>query len=119
MVRPILAQRGDKLPVSAMEPAGIMPLGTAACEKRGVAINVPEWVADKLHPVLPQCSFVCPHAAIRPVVANDEELAGAPESFVTVPAKGKELTGMKFPHAGVRRRLPGLRLLRGSLPHQA
>ena len=95
MVRPILAQRGDKLPVSAMEPAGIMPLGTAACEKRGVAINVPEWVADNCIQCC-QCSFVCPHAAIRPVVANDEELAGAPESFVTVPAKGKELTGMKF-----------------------
>ena len=95
VVRPILAQRGDKLPVSAMEPAGIMPLGTAACEKRGVAINVPEWVADNCIQCC-QCSFVCPHAAIRPVVANDEELAGAPESFVTVPAKGKELTGMKF-----------------------
>ena len=56
---------------------------------------LPEWVADNCIQCC-QCSFVCPHAAIRPVVANDEELAGAPESFVTVPAKGKELTGMKF-----------------------
>lgn len=52
IVRPILAQQGDKLPVSAMDPAGFVPLGTAACEKRGVAINIPEWAGGQLHPVL-------------------------------------------------------------------
>ena len=94
-VRPILAQRGDKLPVSAMEPAGFMPLGTAACEKRGVAINVPEWNAENCIQCC-QCSFVCPHATIRPVVATADELEGAPASFVTAEAKGKELKDMKF-----------------------
>jgi pyruvate-ferredoxin/flavodoxin oxidoreductase len=94
MVRPILAQQGDKLPVSAMEPAGLMPVGTAACEKRGVAILAPEWQPDACIQCM-QCSFVCPHAAIRPVLATEEELADAPASFVTVPAKGKELTGLK------------------------
>ena len=95
VVRPILAQRGDKLPVSAMWPDGTMPTGTAACEKRGVAILVPEWQADKCIQCC-QCSFVCPHATIRPYVATDDELAGAPESFVTKDAKGKELKGMHF-----------------------
>ncbi len=95
IVRPILAQRGDKLPVSAMAPDGIMETGTAACEKRGVAIMVPEWQADDCIQCC-QCSFVCPHATIRPVLASDEELAGAPATFATVEAKGKELKGLKF-----------------------
>lgn len=95
VVRPILAQRGDQLPVSAMDPAGLMPLGTAAFEKRSVAIDVPEWQPENCIQCC-QCSFVCPHAAIRPVVATDEELAGAPDTFVTKDAIGKELKGMKF-----------------------
>lgn len=95
VVRPILAQQGDKLPVSAMDPAGFMPLGTAACEKRGCAIDVPEWQVENCIQCC-QCSFVCPHAAIRPVLATEEELAGAPASFVTKDAIGKELKGMKF-----------------------
>ncbi len=95
VVRPILAQRGDKLPVSAMAPDGIMESGTAACEKRGVAILVPEWQPSECIQCC-QCSFVCPHATIRPVIATEDELEGAPESFVTVDAKGKELKGMKF-----------------------
>ena len=95
VVRPILAQQGDKLPVSAMDPAGFMPLGTAACEKRGCAIDVPEWQVENCIQCC-QCSFVCPHAAIRPVLATEEELAGAPASFVTKDAIGKELKGLKF-----------------------
>ena len=95
VVRPILAQQGDKLPVSAMDPAGFMPLGTAACEKRGCAIDVPERQVENCIQCC-QCSFVCPHAAIRPVLATEEELAGAPASFVTKDAIGKELKGMKF-----------------------
>ncbi len=95
IVRPILAQKGDKLPVSAMDPDGFMPLGTAAYEKRGVAISIPEWQPGNCIQCC-QCSFVCPHAAIRPVLATEEELAGAPESFVTKDAIGKELKGLKF-----------------------
>ena len=94
-VKPILAQHGDKLPVSAMHPAGAALTGTAAFEKRGVAILVPEWQAHNCIQCC-QCSFVCPHAAIRPVVANDDELAGKPASFETVEAKGKELKGLQF-----------------------
>ncbi|MDL2272037.1 pyruvate:ferredoxin (flavodoxin) oxidoreductase [Desulfovibrio sp. OttesenSCG-928-I05] len=95
VVRPILAQEGDKLPVSAMSPDGLAPLGTAAFEKRGVAIDVPEWLPENCIQCN-QCSFVCPHAAIRPVLATDEELEGAPASFVTLEGKGKDIKGMKY-----------------------
>ena len=95
IVRPILAQQGKYLPVSAMDPAGFMPLGTAAYEKRGVAIKIPEWIVGNCIQCC-QCSFVCPHAAIRPVVATEEELAGAPQTFETKDAIGKELKGLKF-----------------------
>ena len=94
-VKPILLQHGDKLPVSAMEPAGFALTGTSACEKRGVAILVPEWQSQNCIQCC-QCSFVCPHAAIRPVILSDEEKAGAPASFVTEEAKGKELKGFHF-----------------------
>ncbi len=95
VVKPILAQQGDKLPVSAMDPAGLMPLGTAAFEKRAVAIAVPEWQVENCIQCF-QCSFVCPHATIRPVLATEEELKGAPKTFATKDANGKELKGLKF-----------------------
>ncbi|WP_461210451.1 pyruvate:ferredoxin (flavodoxin) oxidoreductase [Desulfocurvus sp. DL9XJH121] len=96
VVRPILAQKGDELPVSAFSADGIFPVGTSAFEKRGVAINVPEWIPENCIQCN-QCSFVCPHAAIRPVVATAEELEGAPETFKTVDVKGaKELKDMKY-----------------------
>ena len=95
VVRPILAQQGDKLPVSSFDPRGIVPLGTTACEKRGVAVDIPEWDASKCIQCN-RCSMACPHAAIRPVLASPEELENAPESFVTIDANGKELKGLKF-----------------------
>ena len=95
IVRPILAQQGDKLPVSCFEPDGLVPMGTTAYEKRGVAVTIPEWLSENCIQCS-QCSFVCPHAAIRPVLATEEELACAPESFVTKDAIGKELKGLKF-----------------------
>lgn len=95
IVRPILAQQGDKLPVSAFEPDGLFPVGTAAFEKRGVAINVPEWVAENCIQCN-RCSYVCPHAAIRPLLATGEELEGAPASFNVLEAKGKEIKGLNY-----------------------
>ena len=95
VVRPILAQQGDKLPVSMMSADGVVPSGTSAFEKRGVAIMVPEWLPDNCIQCN-QCSFVCPHAAIRPVLLDDEEMRGAPATFKTLDAKGKELSGLKF-----------------------
>ncbi|MBW2094398.1 MAG: pyruvate:ferredoxin (flavodoxin) oxidoreductase [Deltaproteobacteria bacterium] len=95
VMRPMLAQQGDRLPVSAFSPDGIFPTATTRYEKRGIAINVPEWIPENCIQCN-QCAFVCPHAVIRPVLATDEELEGAPEGFETIEAKGKELKGMRF-----------------------
>jgi pyruvate-ferredoxin/flavodoxin oxidoreductase len=95
VMQPILAQQGDKLPVSAFQPDGIFPLGTTQYEKRGVAINIPEWIMDNCIQCN-QCAMVCPHAAIRPFLITDEEMADAPKSFEAKPALGKELKGYKF-----------------------
>jgi len=95
VMRPAQTQRGDEVPVSAFDPAGIFPVDTTKYEKRGVAINVPEWVQENCIQCN-QCSFVCPHASIIPIVATDEELNGAPEAFETIDALGKDLKGMKF-----------------------
>ncbi len=97
VMRPMLAQQGDKLPVSYFTPDGIFPVGTTKYEKRGVAINVPEWIPENCIQCN-QCAMVCPHAAIRPVLLTDEELEQAPdkEKFQTIPAKGKEIKGYHF-----------------------
>ena len=95
VMRPILAQKGDELPVSAFEADGRFPNATTQYEKRGVAINVPEWIADNCIQCN-QCSFVCPHSALRAVLAAEGELKGAPDAFVTLNANGKELKGLKY-----------------------
>ena len=89
---PCNAQQGDKLPVSTfVETAdGTFPQGSAAYEKRGIAIDVPAWDSDNCIQCN-FCSYVCPHAVIRPVVMTDEELAAAPE---LAKAKAKPVTGM-------------------------
>lgn len=88
IVEPMNRQEGDKLPVSAfigMED-GTFQAGTAAYEKRGIAINVPEWQADNCIQCN-QCSYVCPHATIRPVLLTEAEKAAAPESYKAVATK--------------------------------
>lgn len=94
-MRPILAQKGDMLPVSAFSPDGIFPNSTSKYEKRGVAINVPEWIPENCIQCN-QCSFVCPHAAIIPIVATEDELKDAPATFETVEGKGKDLKDYRF-----------------------
>jgi pyruvate-ferredoxin/flavodoxin oxidoreductase len=95
VMRPMLAQKGDELPVSAFSPDGVFPVGTTAYEKRGVAIEVPQWIADNCIQCN-QCAFVCPHAAIRPVLVDDDEKEAAPEKFDTIKAIGKELKDLHF-----------------------
>jgi len=87
--RPINAQKGYDLPVSAFmgHEDGTLPAGTAAYEKRGVALFVPHWHKENCIQCN-QCAFVCPHATIRPVLATAEEVAEAPEGFETIPAMG-------------------------------
>ncbi|SDD60729.1 Pyruvate:ferredoxin oxidoreductase [Sporomusa acidovorans DSM 3132] len=86
---PMNRQEGDALPVSALIAVedGTFPLGTAAYEKRGIAITVPAWQADKCIQCN-QCAYVCPHAAIRPVLVDEKEMAKVPAAFVTKPATG-------------------------------
>ncbi len=86
-IAPITAQEGDKLPVSAFNPSGVVPTGTTKFEKRGIAVNVPMWLEDKCIQCN-RCSLVCPHATIRPTLATAEELKDKPAGFVTKPAVG-------------------------------
>ncbi|NLW16877.1 MAG: pyruvate:ferredoxin (flavodoxin) oxidoreductase, partial [Firmicutes bacterium] len=95
VIRPILALEGDKLPVSAFSPDGVVPTGTTKYEKRGIAVEVPVWVTENCIQCN-QCSFVCPHAAIRPYLAQPEALEGKPESLTTKNALGRELAGLQY-----------------------
>ncbi|MFZ7127252.1 MAG: pyruvate:ferredoxin (flavodoxin) oxidoreductase [Desulfobacterales bacterium] len=95
VMNPILAQQGDKLPVSAFSVDGIFPVGTTQYEKRGVAIMVPEWIMDNCIQCN-QCAMVCPHAAIRPFLVTEEELEKAPTAFEAKKALGKELKDYRF-----------------------
>lgn len=89
ILEPMNRLEGEKLPVSAFGEHidGTFPSGSAAYEKRGIAINVPEWQMDKCIQCN-QCAFVCPHAAIRPVLATADEVAAAPVGFSAKPAIG-------------------------------
>ena len=95
ILTPVNAQKGDKLPVSAFvgREDGSSPLGSSAYEKRGIAVDVPCWSTETCI----QCNFcayVCPHAAIRPVVMTAEEAAAAPAGTKMMDATG--LAGFKF-----------------------
>jgi len=97
ILRVMNRHEGNNIPVSAfvgMED-GIFPSGTAAYEKRGIAVNVPEWIKENCIQCN-ECSFVCPHSVIRPMLFTEEELKNAPKNFETVDAKGKDLKGYKF-----------------------
>jgi len=90
-------QEGDKLPVSAFVGSedGTMPMGSAAYEKRGIAVTVPEWIPENCIQCN-QCSFICPHAVIRPMLLTKEEKANAPESFKTIKASGKGFEELEY-----------------------
>ena len=94
-IYPMIELKGDDLPVSAFNPDGTVPTATTKYEKRGIAIQVPTWVPENCIQCN-QCSFVCPHAAIRPYVAKEEDLKNAPESFVTLEGSGKDIKGMRY-----------------------
>ena len=96
-VNPMNAQQGDKLPVSSFSGRedGSFPMGTSRYEKRMIAIDVPQWKPENCIQCN-QCSYVCPHACVRPFVLNAEEEANKPEGMVTIKANGKEFEGMTF-----------------------
>ena len=91
----VSAQEGNTLPVSAFKDYvdGNTPSGSAAYEKRGIAVNVPVWHAENCVQCN-QCSYVCPHAVIRPVAMTEEEAANVPAGTQVVDLKG--MPGYKF-----------------------
>jgi pyruvate-ferredoxin/flavodoxin oxidoreductase len=94
---PVNAQEGDSLPSSAFlgREDGRFPSGTSAYEKRGVAVNVPEWKSEKCIQCN-QCAMVCPHAAIRPFLLDADEQKAAPQGFGAVEPKGKALKELGY-----------------------
>ena len=89
ILRPVNAQKGDDLPVSAFAgyEDGVIDMGLTAYEKRGIAVKTPAWNAEACIQCN-RCAFVCPHAAIRPYLLDEQEAAQAPEGFETVALKG-------------------------------
>ena len=94
---PMARHEGDELPVSAFKGMedGTYPLGTTSYEKRGIAPMVPQWQTEKCIQCN-QCSFVCPHAVIRPFLLDGEEKSKAPDTFETKKAVGKGLEGLEY-----------------------
>ncbi|HEX2921618.1 MAG TPA: pyruvate:ferredoxin (flavodoxin) oxidoreductase [Bacteroidales bacterium] len=97
VMEPINALKGDDLPVSAFvgREDGTFPSGTSAYEKRGIAVNVPEWQSSECIQCN-QCSYVCPHAAIRPFLLTEEELSKAPKDTAAIPGIPGALKAYKF-----------------------
>jgi pyruvate-ferredoxin/flavodoxin oxidoreductase len=97
VMEPINALKGDDLPVSAFRGRedGTFPAGTAQYEKRGIAVNVPEWQPDECIQCN-QCAYVCPHAVIRPFLMTDEEAANAPEGTRTIQGIPGALKAYRF-----------------------
>lgn len=97
ILRPVNRLEGDDIPVSTFTGVedGTFMSGSSAYEKRGIAVNVPKWIPENCIQCN-QCSFVCPHAAIRPVLVDAGEKAAAPEGFATVKATGKQFDGLEY-----------------------
>ncbi|MBN1133226.1 MAG: pyruvate:ferredoxin (flavodoxin) oxidoreductase [Bacteroidales bacterium] len=97
VAEPINLLKGDDLPVSAFlgREDGTFPVGTTQYEKRGVAVNVPEWIAE--HCIqCNQCAYVCPHACIRPFLIDEEESKKLPEGISLLDANGPQFKGLKY-----------------------
>ena len=95
LMKPILHQKGDEIPVSAMSYDGSMPTATSRFEKRGIAPSVPKWDSAKCIQCN-QCVMACPHAAIRAKLIKEADLAAAPATFNVVDAKAVKEPGLKF-----------------------
>lgn len=97
IVEPINRQEGNQLSVGTLVrnqmTEGMIPVGTTAVEKRGIAVEVPEWLSDRCT-MCNECAFVCPHAAIRPFLADEDELTEAPEGFIVREMRGAN--GQKY-----------------------
>jgi pyruvate-ferredoxin/flavodoxin oxidoreductase len=91
----ILKLEGETIPVSKMPVDGVWPSGTTKYEKRNIAVHIPVWnpaTCIQCH----RCSLICPHGVIRPKAYDPKYLKGAPPTFKSTDAKGKELAGLKY-----------------------
>ncbi len=97
IMRPMQELKGNELPVSVFKGRedGTFPNGSTAFEKRGIAVNVPEWISENCIQCN-QCSYVCPHAVIRPFLMTEEEMLNAPEHYVALKATGKGYENYRF-----------------------
>ena len=97
VVEPMNRQEGDDLPVSTFvgREDGTFPMGTTAYEKRAIAVDVPHWIKENCIQCN-QCSYVCPHAVIRPILVDEAEKANAPETFETLKPIGKGMEGLEY-----------------------
>ncbi len=97
VLEPVNAMRGDELPVSTfLDTAnGTLPAGTSACEKRGIAVDVPCWIPENCIQCN-QCSYVCPHAVVRPFVMDEAEAAAAPADAKSAKMIGKGCEAFRF-----------------------
>jgi len=91
----IISGKGDQLPVSAMPADGTWPTGTTQWEKRNIALDIPQW-DPQVCIQCAKCSIACPHAAIRGKIYDAELLKGAPKTFKSADARGKEYAGKKW-----------------------
>lgn len=97
VAEPMNLQKGDDLPVSAFRGRedGSFPPGTTQYEKRGIAVKVPEWIPENCIQCN-QCSYVCPHATIRPFLLDEKETEALPDGTPVLEAKGKALKGFNY-----------------------
>jgi len=95
VIAPMIAAQGDNLPVSALPADGTWPVGTTQWEKRNIAQEIPVWDPD-LCIQCGKCVFVCPHSVIRSKVVSPEQLADAPEGFLSMSAKWRELPDLMY-----------------------
>ena len=91
----LLANEGDRLPVSAFPPDGVWPTDTARWEKRNLAREIPVWDSS-ICIQCNKCAMVCPHAAIRPACYDPQHLEGAPDGFMSVDFKSRDMPGLKY-----------------------
>lgn len=95
-MHPVLALKGDDLPVSTFTAGGLFPQNTVKYEKRGVALEVPVWIKENCTQCN-YCAMVCPHAVIRPFLLTRDEKKQAPKGYETVKATGgTEFAGLEY-----------------------
>ena len=95
VIEPIMHLKGNEIPVSNLPYDGQIPTGTSRLEKRGVAPQVPKWIPENCTQCN-QCSFICPHSAIRAKQIDQKDLEDAPDGFVTLKSNTKNNRDLRY-----------------------